>query len=354
MEMQQQLPAFSPGSAGAGGLILGMAVVGKLAMTGRTLGISGAVKGLVASPGPVNAWRIAFLVGLVGSGVLADVPGIAFETHGSSVSLARSVLAGILVGWGTASANGCTSGHGICGNARLSPRSIVATMVFMATGAITATVTETSKALGSPTVDTMGTHVPVMMRIQWWPSPTHAARAGIATAVSAAVLLATHALAKKITGDSKLENRYKVALDLLSETVTGAVFGTGLLISGMTDPSKVAGFLTLHWATWDPSLAVVMAGALAVVAPSYHWLTSQPGGMKPACGQSWTPPPGKGAPINASLIIGAATFGIGWGLAGGCPGPVMVRMLSSSVDIVNPLVWLLSFIGGQWIHTSSI
>lgn len=118
-----------------GGALIGFASLLMLYGNGKILGISGIAGGLFRKTGDSRAWRVLFLAGLLvgGTVVLYGVPG-AFE-----VSVARSpwtlVAAGLLVGYGTRLGNGCTSGHGICGVSRFSPRSLVATAVFMASGA---------------------------------------------------------------------------------------------------------------------------------------------------------------------------------------------------------------------------
>lgn len=109
----------------------------------RILGISGAVNGLLK--GFSEAWRVAFVVGLLAGGLLLrSLLPTAFEVFPEAYSLPRAAVAGLLVGLGTARGSGCTSGHGICGNARLSLRSFVATCTFMFSGAVTAWLADTA------------------------------------------------------------------------------------------------------------------------------------------------------------------------------------------------------------------
>ncbi|HET7501456.1 MAG TPA: YeeE/YedE thiosulfate transporter family protein, partial [Kofleriaceae bacterium] len=106
---------------------------------GRIAGISGVAGRLLSRATPDRAWRLAFLGGLVASGVVASV--IAPTAIGQAVRpLAVVIAAGLLVGFGTQLGNGCTSGHGVCGLSRRSARSLVAVITFMATGAITAMI----------------------------------------------------------------------------------------------------------------------------------------------------------------------------------------------------------------------
>jgi len=127
---------FTPGWAFIGGLMLGTAASAFVLLNGRILGISGIVGGLLRPrPGDVG-WRIVFLLGMVSAPALyAIMAGQAPMRIDASWTML--VVAGLLVGLGTRYAAGCTSGHGVCGLARLSPRSLVATLAFMGTGFLT-------------------------------------------------------------------------------------------------------------------------------------------------------------------------------------------------------------------------
>ncbi|MCW8884529.1 MAG: YeeE/YedE family protein [Motiliproteus sp.] len=125
----------------AGGGLIGLSAALLLVANGRVAGISGIVGGLVSRQQDGNdfAWRLMFVVGIVCGGVLYQVLGGDVSTIQPLVNEPVLVLAGLLVGVGTTLGSGCTSGHGICGLARLSPRSLVATLSFMVAGAATAT-----------------------------------------------------------------------------------------------------------------------------------------------------------------------------------------------------------------------
>ena len=125
--------SFTPGSAAIGGVIIGIAAAMLAFLNGRIAGISGIVGGLFRpAPGDV-AWRLAFVAGLIAApllyAIVAALPPVVIEA-----SYPTLVVAGLLVGIGTRYGAGCTSGHGVCGVSRLSPRSIVATLSFMAAG----------------------------------------------------------------------------------------------------------------------------------------------------------------------------------------------------------------------------
>ena len=128
--------AFTPWSALIGGVIIGVAAAILALGNGRVAGISGIVGALLRPTFPDVTWRVAFIAGLlvapVSYAVFHTLPAVTIDAGYPSL-----VIAGLLVGLGTRYAAGCTSGHGVCGLSRLSPRSIVATVAFMAAGFVT-------------------------------------------------------------------------------------------------------------------------------------------------------------------------------------------------------------------------
>jgi uncharacterized membrane protein YedE/YeeE len=128
---------FTPISALVGGSLIGLGAALLLLGNGRIAGISGIVGDLLHSPGDGRGWRIAFVAGLIAGPLAYQVfagPVLPITIEATTPLL---IAAGLLVGFGTNLGSGCTSGHGVCGIARLSPRSIVATAVFMAAGGVT-------------------------------------------------------------------------------------------------------------------------------------------------------------------------------------------------------------------------
>ncbi len=128
---------FTPLSAAIGGALIGLSAVWLMISAGRIAGISGILGGAVKADTGDRLWRWTFLIGLfVGPVIVSffhpDLLRAEFPTTGVML-----ILGGVLVGLGTQLGNGCTSGHGVCGNARLSMRSILATLTFMATGMLT-------------------------------------------------------------------------------------------------------------------------------------------------------------------------------------------------------------------------
>lgn len=126
---------------------------------------------------------------------------------------------------------------------------------------------------------------------------------------------------------------------LLVAALAGALFGAGLLVSGMTHPARVIGFLDPTGA-WDPTLAFVMAGAIAVYAIAYRVIHRR-------CGEPWFDQrfhvPDRRT-LDAKLVAGAALFGVGWGLGGLCPGPGIVAAASGST---SALVFVAAMLVGM-------
>lgn len=135
-------------------------------------------------------------------------------------------------------------------------------------------------------------------------------------------------------------------MTIFTALVSGLLFGMGLLVSGMANPAKVLGFLDV-FGTWDPSLAFVMAGAIAVGLVAFgvarrmtRSLSGEP--MRLPATQS----------IDRRLMAGAVVFGVGWGLAGFCPGPALVALAAGSG---KALIFVLAMVAGmvpyEWLGT---
>lgn len=129
-------------------------------------------------------------------------------------------------------------------------------------------------------------------------------------------------------------------IQLLIGLVAGGVFGVGLVVSHMTDPTRIRGFLDV-FGEWDPRLAFVMLGAVLVHAPVVAWLRRR---GRPMLGDSLRLP--AATRVDRRLVMGAAIFGVGWGLAGYCPGPALVAAPASPAA----LMLTLSMLAGVLIH----
>lgn len=126
-------------------------------------------------------------------------------------------------------------------------------------------------------------------------------------------------------------------MKLITALLIGAVFGAGLTISQMVNPAKVQNFLDVT-GNWDPSLALVMGGALMVTLPAFAWLRKR---AKPVleAGFSWP----TRSDVDGRLLLGATLFGVGWGLAGFCPGPALA---SASFGAWETILFVAAMIVG--------
>jgi len=130
----------------------------------------------------------------------------------------------------------------------------------------------------------------------------------------------------------------------LTAFLAGAIFGAGLLLSGMTNPANVLGFLDLFGA-WRPQLALVMAAAIAVAAPAFLLIRRRQRDLR---GEPVELPRRSG--VDSRLLAGAAIFGVGWGLSGICPGPGVV-LLASGKPLV--IVFVAALLAGSWAASAA-
>ncbi|MCI2807698.1 YeeE/YedE family protein [Eoetvoesiella caeni] len=127
---------------------------------------------------------------------------------------------------------------------------------------------------------------------------------------------------------------------LLMALISGLVFGLGLIVSGMTDPSKVLAFLDLT-GNWDPSLAFVMAGALTIGSLAFPFAGRR---RHSTLGEAMHLP--TATKVDLRLVLGSLTFGVGWGLAGYCPGPALASLVQEGI---KPLIFFVSMVVGMLV-----
>jgi len=127
---------------------------------------------------------------------------------------------------------------------------------------------------------------------------------------------------------------------ILMALITGLVFGIGLIVAGMTNPAKVLGFLDLA-GRWDPSLALVMAGAILVALPAFRIAAKR---RQSLLGEPMHLP--TATRIDRRLVLGSLAFGAGWGLAGFCPGPALASLATGAVQ---PLIFCAAMLAGMGI-----
>ena len=135
-------------------------------------------------------------------------------------------------------------------------------------------------------------------------------------------------------------------LMIIAALGAGAIFGAGLALAGMLNPAKVVGFLDI-FGMWDPSLGLVMTGGILVNATGHYFVMKR---HRPMFDTRFELP--KSNKIDRPLLLGSAIFGIGWGLAGYCPGPVMASLLLQPADMLPFLVTLLAgAFAGRWLRS---
>ena len=127
---------------------------------------------------------------------------------------------------------------------------------------------------------------------------------------------------------------------ILMALITGLVFGIGLIVAGMTNPAKVLGFLDLA-GRWDPSLALVMGGAILVALPAFRIAARR---RQSLLGEPMHLP--TATRIDRRLVLGSLAFGAGWGLAGFCPGPALASLATGAVQ---PLIFCAAMLAGMGI-----
>lgn len=127
---------------------------------------------------------------------------------------------------------------------------------------------------------------------------------------------------------------------MLSVFISGTIFGLGLALSQMTDPERVIGFLDIA-GRWDPTLLLVMGGALAVTVPMFPLVLRRERALN---GEKFRLPVKSN--IDPPLVLGAAVFGVGWGIGGFCPGPALAALSTGSPGVI---LFIAAMIAGQWL-----
>ena len=127
---------------------------------------------------------------------------------------------------------------------------------------------------------------------------------------------------------------------IIASLIAGLIFGIGLIISGMANPLKVQNFLDI-FGTWDPSLAFVMGGAIAVTLPGYFLLRTKR--QRPLFAEKFQWP--TRTDIDTKLVTGAAVFGVGWGIGGFCPGPALTAL---STGLMSTVIFVLAMLAGLY------
>jgi uncharacterized membrane protein YedE/YeeE len=344
---------FTPIAGLTGGAIIGGAASALLLLNGDVLGASGLMSSSFLPNTKAQQWKLVFLASfMIATQLLmlqddeTRIIPILDITNVPTVSPVGMAIGGLLVGAGTKLGNGCTSGHGICGLARLSKRSFVAVTTFMMSAIATVlTISYFNIELAQPSSE-KPSFVPflgylltiwIVLRAMW---PV------------------------RVSGDEEQVKQQKINQSKLpGALLSGTMFAVGLGVSGMISVAKVKGFLDLSLlgtSSYDPTLMTVMGGGVLVSALSYY-ISGHPSLL--CCGSSCLlvqAPLARrkkeenvgfdGVPTNKTidsmLVIGAMLFGIGWGIAGMCPGPALFAAAAGSEGVIHQ--WLPAFFVGSF------
>lgn len=343
---------FTPITGTIGGSMIGLSAASLLLLNGDILGASGTLANIFTNPkkamsDPTSLWSLAFLTTFLI--ISASMPQFALDLRSSedpNVSIPSAfafALGGLLTGFGSRLGNGCTSGHGVCGLGRRSPRSLVAVLTFMATGIATSVfVTSPTSFLSEYTS---------MLRTDGREIVPFDPRLGYFVALFMATALATLPMraSSKDQGGIRDSDKAKVPGAVLA----GGLFAGGLAVSGMVIPSKLYSFLNATGfadGTWDPTLLTVLGSAVVISFLSYQlvpnfavFTNSEKALSQPIKASAFKVP--TNCMIDFNLVCGEAIFGIGWALALLCPGPALYH-----VAVGNPMVvfrWMPFFAVGS-------
>ncbi|KAF2116559.1 YeeE/YedE family integral membrane protein-like protein [Lophiotrema nucula] len=328
---------FTPIETSIGAVLLQQATSVLLFHNGSVLGASSLMHRVLNAP---SKGLLAFFTGMAFSSLPLKliIPELVTRYPPIPTNLQAGLITvgvGALVGWGTKTSNGCTSGHMLCGLSRLSGRSLVAVGTFFATAVLTHHAVH-------PTLRTTACPPGTVCYLPTYPSQTTTTTLLLLTAVT---ILAAQIVPRFIARISSNEGKANgdVPARQASAFFSGLEFGLGLHISQMASPAKVLSFLSLpNWDAWDPSLGMVM---LFGVLPSVVENLAKGFNNPPLFNKRFDISKKTIEDVDWKFVLGAAVFGIGWGLTGTCPGPAVLRAVAQPTW---GLLWMLGFwLGGK-------
>ncbi|KAK1913565.1 hypothetical protein P3342_005502 [Pyrenophora teres f. teres] len=330
---------FTPIETTIGALLLHQASSNLLYQNGNILGVSGYLRQLFLTP---TREQLAFFAGMAASYIPLKVVAPQLITSYPAMQMASpasiaTVAIAALIGWGTKISNGCTSGHMLCGLSRLSGRSAVAVATFFPTAIIT-------HHFAHPNLSTSACTVPCYTPV--YPTPEATVSLGLLAASSIFAAQTVPNIIARLTvlhmakDMKKSPDELYTAARVTTQFFSGLLFALGLHISQMSHPAKVASFLSFPVLEhWDPSLGLVIVfGVLPNLIENRIKGFDHP----PRFADRFSLPTKTIRDTDVRFLIGAMTFGVGWGLTGTCPGPAVLRAFA------QPL-WGLLWMGGFWL-----
>jgi uncharacterized membrane protein YedE/YeeE len=327
---------YDYGMGALGGFILSLSCILHLLLKGRITGISGILYGMfinIKAKTPNEFfWRFCFILGMLFTSSLfrfsLPLDSILFEKPEKflkGLSLLGYFISGVLVGFGTKLANGCTSGHGLSGLARLSKRSFLSVFLFLSFAIGIATLRYNYKFLNDNENDDL---IKIAMEIY---NPTSYL---IYFCIFSFIFLC-------LIFYLFLKSAWENVIEFLISFFSGSLFSIGLIISGMNKRSKVINFLTIY-ENWDPSLMFVLFTGSGFNLFAF-WLIKKYN-AKPYFSEKFSEP--KKSDIDLRLIFGSIIFGLGWGISGLCPGPGIVTFF---IYIPHLILFFISLILGAYL-----
>lgn len=335
-----------------GGSLIGLSAAILLLFAGEILGASGVISSTCLHPHRTLSdasqhWKLALLAAFCLTAHIFFSDEYTDKKQGlAALSPVAFVIGGFFVGFGTKLGNGCTSGHGICGLARLSKRSFTAVCTFMGVAVLTAYLTSaTTSPFGSNAFDFLRNN-------NYQEEPIESYKMVSQIVVFGIAFLAL--IAPSLQDQREVNDTRRLA----PAAAAGALFSAGLYVSQMVYPTRVLGFLNVALipdGDWDATLMFVMGAGVVVSLISYQYVQGF-NVVTPPCaneplhkpialteGSTFGGVP-KSSLIDRDLVLGAACFGIGWGISGLCPGPA-IFLASIGISWVLVCYWPAFFVG---------
>jgi uncharacterized membrane protein YedE/YeeE len=307
----------------AGGLLISLATAFNLFIKGRITGLSGILFSVLSLDRESINWKLPFVLSFIFFGAFARFL-MSFDGQNqlfvapvqmvAGLSCIGFLLGGLFVGLGTKLANGCTSGHGVCGLPRFAIRSWIAVPTFLITAIITANVRKLLNLFSenNQTGDIYLSNAIFASEYSHWMIM------GVVLAVL--IFFTLHKIQKK--NHHAIEN---IAIGVF----IGMIFSTGLILSGMINRYKIINFLVFD-ENWDPSMLVVLMTAVGLNLGLFNYILSMD---KPILAKGWEFTPS--SHIDWRLVTGSIFFGIGWGITGICPGPSILLLQFGTIKITG-------------------
>jgi len=304
-------------------LLIQFATTSYLLTEGKTVGFSSILFNVVRH---TTLQNFSIVIGLILSALFTinSIPAF-IPTFDESTPISLYLLAGALTGFGTKFGCGCTSGHMINGLSRFRIRSVVATAIFSVIAMITTSMADLGSSCGAHHCYEYDPGFPLFNKT----------KSQLVTILTLG-FINSYIVLPYLT--SRMSSKLPKLISLANGVNTGVLFGLGLIISGMAQPSKTLGFLSVfNMRKFDPSLALIIV--FTILPNAIIWNT-------------WVLPRGVAISskvfdvsnangISKSFILGNVLFGLGWGILGVCPGPGILGVVFNGY---NGIMWLVSFL----------